>query len=482
MTSKSAITRSKVSRVSGLAYVPKAYMKKAIKWLLEHAAAALFLDPGLGKTGITLAALKVLFKQGMINRVLVIAPLRVCYSVWPREVEKWADFQHMKIGVLHGPEKEDVLRSDAEILVINPEGLQWLLAKEVFKHLKAEVLIVDESTRFKNSQSIRFKNLRGVIGKFRYRWILTGTPMSNGFLDLFAQLYIVDEGRALGRYITHYRNKYFDRTGFGGYTWELREGSERAIYRAIKPYALRLQAEDFLELPKVVEVNVTVDLPPKVRDIYESMENEAFAIIDEEGFGAGHAAAALNKCRQIANGALYRDDSKEFVSLHYEKCMALESLLEERNGRCTLVAYEFEHDYKQSEKYFGKKLPRIGGGVSAKEADKLVAKWNAGDLPVLLVHPASAGHGLNMQDCELADAIVWYGLTFDLELWDQLNRRLYRQGAKFKQMYIYRIIAANTVEYGMIRSIEKKDKKQKNFLQALKRYRTDKVTNRRSAK
>ena len=446
-------------------------MKRAIKWLTQHLSAALFLDPGLGKTGIVLATLRILFRKDLARRALVIAPLRVCYAVWPAEAKKWLEFEHLNVAVLHGPGKEKALRSDAQILVINPEGLQWLFQAKNWKALNADVLVIDESTRFKNSQSQRFKQLRRFIRHFRYRWILSGTPIPNGYMDLFAQIYLVDEGRALGAYITHYREKYFTPSGFGGYDWQLKPESEEQINTAIAPYVLRLQAEDYLELPDVVETDIQVQLPPKVRKIYDQMEDEAFTEIEGEAFGAGHSAAALNKCRQICNGALYKNDSREYVALHDEKLKALEELLEERSGRSTLVAYQYEHDWKQLERRFGA-LPRIGGGVTARAAERYIAEWNAGELPVLLVHPASAGHGLNLQYCATADAVVWYGLTFDLEQYDQLNDRLYRQGAAYAQMYIYRITAAETVELAVLRALRRKARTQRSLLSALKAYRT----------
>lgn len=448
-------------------------MTRAIKWLLQHPSAALFLDPGLGKTGIVLSALRILFGKGMIERVLVVAPLRVCYSVWPEEVAKWTEFSHLTVAVAHGPKKEEALTSGAQILCINPEGLQWLMQAKNYKRLGADVLVVDESTRFKNTRSQRFRLIRNAVKRFRYRWILTGTPLANGYLDLFGQIFLIDDGRALGAYITHYRNQFFTSTGFGGYSWVLKPDADGEINKAIQPYALRLKAEDYIDLPEVVETTIQIDLPPKARKVYDQMENAAFTVVDGETFGAGHSAAALNKCRQIANGALYKDGSKDWVGLHSEKAKALESLLEERNGHCTLVAYQYEHDYKALEKHFGKELPRIGKG-SATTDKALVRAWNAGELPVLLVHPQSVGHGLNMQSCPTADAIVWYGLSYDLELWDQLNRRLYRQGAAFKQMFLYRIIARDTVELAVIRALEGKHRKQSAFLDALKAYRAPK--------
>src|SRR5690625_4285127 len=261
MTSKSATAKNKVSRLYGLPYKPRPYMTRAIKWLLQHPSAALFLDPGLGKTGIVLSALRILFGKGMIERVLVVAPLRVCYSVWPEEVAKWTEFSHLTVAVAHGPKKEEALTSGSQSLCINPEGLQWLMQDKNYKRLGADGMVVDVSTRFKNTRSQRFRLIRNAVKRFRYRWILTGTPLANGYLDLFGQIFLIDDGRALGAYITHYRNQFFDPTGFGGYSWVLKSGADGEINKAIKPYALRLRAEDYIDLPDVVETTIQIDLP-----------------------------------------------------------------------------------------------------------------------------------------------------------------------------------------------------------------------------
>lgn len=473
MTSKSATAKSKVSRVSGLPWKPRGYMRRAVRWLLEHAGAALFLDPGLGKTSITLAAIKILLKEGMLEKVLIIAPLRVCYSVWPREIDKWADFQHITYAICHGPDKETAIRQDVNIYLVNPEGLEWFFSN--WKLVKPDTLVVDESTKFKNMKSIRSKILAGFLPKFNRRWILTGTPAPNGLLDLFGQIYIVDLGLALGRFITHYRNAYFDATGFGGYTWKLRDGSDKRIYKKLKPYVLRLQAEDYLDLPSVVENDIVVILPPKAMVIYEEMEEEAFVEINSTTeINAENAAAATSKCRQIANGAAYIEDGK-YVDLHTMKLEALESVLEERGGRPVLVAYEFRHDYERACRYFKTKFPVIGGGISAKQADLHVQAWNAGELPVLWVHPASAGHGLNMQGCDDADCIVWFTPTWDRELYDQLIARLRRQGSRLKRLYVHRIVGYLTVDFAVLRALAKKDAVQRGLLNALRTYRKEKI-------
>jgi SNF2 family DNA or RNA helicase len=473
MTSKSATTKNKVSRLCGLAWKPLPYMRRAVKFLLEHGGAALFLDPGLGKTSITLAALKILLKEGVVERVVIVAPLRVIYSVWPNEIQKWNDFQHITFSICHGAEKETAIRQNAQIYLVNPEGLEWFLSN--WKLVKPDTLVVDESTKFKNSQSKRFKILRPMLGKFKRRWILTGTPAPNGLLDLFSQMYIVDEGRSLGRYITHYRNEYFDACGFGGYDWRIRKGADVLVYKKIKPYALRLQAEDFIDLPDMVENDVYVDLPTKAFETYFKVELTAFAELEDGAeLNPASAAAAVSKCRQISNGAVYatlRDSLSKAVNVHDAKMEALESILEERGGKPVMVAYEFVHDYSHACEYFRQTFPFIGGGVSPKRADELVRAWNAGELPVLFVHPQSAGHGLNMQENEESDCIIWMSPPWDLELYDQLNRRLRRSGAKFNRLFVHRLIGRSTVDEIAAAVLRGKNRTQKKLLDYLKTYR-----------
>ena len=264
-------------------WTPHSYQKKAVKFLIEHAAGALFLDPGLGKTSITLAAIKLLKQKKVLNKVLIIAPLRVCHSVWPQELKKWADFEKLKMVVLHGPDKDLKLKEEADICVINFEGLDWLLGVEKtkgnnnktkisvnlkkFKSLGFDTLVVDELSKLKHTNTNRFKAMKLVLQTFSRRWGLTGSPASNGLMDLFGQCYILDMGRTLGQYITHYRSKYFEQ-GFDGFSWTLREGAENEIYERLNPLVLRMSANDYLDMPEIIENNILVDLPKKIMEIY----------------------------------------------------------------------------------------------------------------------------------------------------------------------------------------------------------------------
>lgn len=478
-------------------WTPHDYQKKAIKFMIERMAAALFLDPGLGKTSICLGAFKILKKQGMVQKAYIVAPLRVCYSVWPREIEKWADFNGLKVEVLHGPDKEEALKREADIYVINPEGLEWLFGvKKVrsertgkvsvthdtkrVKSLKLEdaMLIVDESTKFKHSGSQRFKILRPILPRFRRRYILTGTPAPNGLMDLFGQVYILDLGKSLGQFITNYRNTFFDATGFGGFEWVPKPDTPKKIETLLKPLALRMEARDYLELPEEVVNPIYVDLPADAMRVYKEMEVEMLAMLEgQEVVTAVSAGAASNKCRQIANGGIYREDyiraqakcrSERWLDLHTAKIDATVDLVEELNGKPVLIAYDFEHDLHRLLKAFGKDTPYIGGGVSGAKAAAIECAWNRGEIPILLGHPAAMGHGLNLQ--EAGQHIIWHSLTYDLELYDQFIKRVLRQGNKHSRVFIHQLVARGTVDELILLALGDKNHTQQTFLKALKGY------------
>ena len=486
---------------------PHAYQKKAVKWLLEHAGAGLFLDPGLGKTSITLGALSILKKQKVSGISLVIAPLRVCHSVWPAEVEKWTDFNHLRVGVLHGKNKEQILEDAIDgdkydILCINPEGLEWLfgVTKVRGRNNKVRVeldkkrmrwlfgpgcltdLIVDESTKFKHSSSVRFKILKEALDRFRRRWILTGTPSPNGLLDLFGQIFIVDMGASLGQYITHYRKQFFLPTGFGGYTWRPQPDAEKQIYAKLKKLVLRLDANDYLELPELVPNIIKFDLPEKARDLYDAMEDDMVADVESGKITALSAASAMIKCAQIANGGVYKQTdplvstkrkkgADSWDRVHDCKDEIVADLVEEISGQPVLIAYEFEHDLQRLLEVFGKDTPYIGGGVSAKRSKEIEQSWNRGEIPVLLGHPAAMGHGLNLQNA--GNHVVWYGLTYDYELYDQFIRRVLRQGSKHKRVFVHHIIARDTVDELKLFALRRKKKGQSALLDALRVYVRD---------
>jgi SNF2 family DNA or RNA helicase len=486
------MTQYELFKPSAKPWTPHSYQKKAVKFLLEHAAGALFLDPGLGKTSITLAAIKMLKQKKVLDKVLLIAPLRVCYSVWPKEVEKWEDFNDIKVVVLHGPNKDALLKTEADVYVINPEGLEWLLQVEKtktaqgktkvsvdlrrWKQLGFDTLVVDELSKFKHINTNRFKALKLVLHTFRRRWGLTGSPAPNGLMDLFGQCYILDQGRTLGQYITHYRMKYFV-PSHDGFSWNIREGAEQEIYERLSPLALRMAADDYLDMPTLIENNIRVDLPEKVMEIYDRLENDLIAKLDAKVVVASNAAAASMKCRQVANGGIYLDpevealvklpkSKREWVNLHTEKVDALADLIEELQGSPILVAYDFEHDLDRLRERLGQDVPYIGGGVSAKRSAELEKAWNAGRLPVLLGHPQAMAHGLNLQ--EVGHHVCWHSLTWDYELYDQFIRRVLRQGNKSKKVFVHHIIARNTIDHAILAAVKSKRNGQNALFAALK--------------
>lgn len=482
---------------SPVPWTPHAYQKKGIKFLIEHACAALFEDPGLGKTSQVLGAIKILKAKKLLSKVLLIAPLRVCYSVWPKEIEKWEDFNGLKIEILHGPDKDEALKRDADIYVINPEGLDWLLqtkkTKKVsaktgkvttvievdlrrFKKLGFDTLVIDELTKFKHTGSGRFKALKLVHKTFGRRWGLTGSPASNGLLDLFGQCFILDEGRALGPFVTHYKMKYFNPVDKNGFVWVPREGAADEIYERLSPLALRMAAEDYLDMPLLIENNIKLDMPEDVKAIYDRLEEDLIAKIDDRVVVATNAAVASGKCRQVANGGIYHDPEvttmgfklikgkREWTNLHYAKVDALEDLVEELQGSPLLVAYDFGHDLARLRERFPKAA--FACDYNMKQFTQLEAAWNRGEIPLLFGHPQSVGHGLNFQEC--GNHVAWHSMTWDFELYDQFIRRVRRQGNKSKKVFVHHFLMRDTIDEIMLYALKSKNRGQQALFNGLK--------------
>lgn len=449
------------TRLGSRPWTPHEYQLKAVRHLLERGGAGLFLDPGLGKTSSTLAALLVL-KHHHETPALVLAPLRVAQLVWPAEARKWTDFHELKVVVLHGPRKKDLIHEPADIYVLNYEGLDWFLEADGIEATGVKTLIVDESTRLKNSQSKRFKALRKHLNKFRRRWILTGTPQPNGLEDLWAQIFLLDGGLALGRYITHFREMFFDPPTYGGFDWKPKPGAADEIYTRIRPYALRMSAEDYLEMPELVYNNIAVELPKDARAIYNMMYEQFIILLNAETIMAANAAVAGNKCLQICNGALYTHliEQNDYEELHTAKLDALEDLVNELSGKPVLIFYQYNHDLARIKTRLGGAGACLAtGGATAVQA------FNAGAVPWLLAHPASAGHGLNLQ--ETSNHVIWFGLPWSLELYDQAVRRVYRQGNPNTHVFVHNIIAQDSIDEKVMRVLAGKDKSQKALFAAL---------------
>jgi SNF2 family DNA or RNA helicase len=456
------MTSTPLYQPSGEPFTPREYQKVAIKFLIEHACAGLLLKPGLGKTASTLATISFLKKRKVLGKVLIIAPLRPCYTVWPREIRKWADFNHLTCAIAHGPDREAALRADVDIVLINPEGLDWLLGTEKRKagtRLSVTVdmkrwksLGFDELSKFKHHTTGRFKGLKHVLHTFSRRWGLTGSPSSNGLMDLFGQCYVLDMGNALGPYITKFREEFFYPDKYG-YNWTLKPGAEERIYQRIEPLMLSMGYEH-LDMPEKIENVITVQLPDAVRDIYVGLEKDFITAIDQRLVTAANAASASTKLRQVANGGIFLDPQvlasglrlpksrREWAHLHTEKVTALRDLVDELQGDPLLVAYDFEHDLDRLRAAF--KDGVFACDYNMRQFATLEEKWNRGEIPLLFGHPQSIGHGLNLQ--EAAQNVCWHSLTWNRELYDQFIDRVWRQGNKFKHVFVHHIITEGTVD------------------------------------
>lgn len=449
---------------------------RAIKLLLSQGSAGLFLDPGLGKTSTVLASFKILKAKSLAKKMLIIAPLRPALKTWPDEIKKWEEFSSLTYTILHGDSKDLNLQKDVDVYIINPEGLAWLLDPSR-KHLLPtfDILCIDESSKFKDSTTKRFKLLKPLLQTFKRRWILTGTPAPNGLEDLFGQIYILDLGRSLGRYITHFRNNFFIRSGYSMYEWKPRPEAFSEVVEKISPLILQLSAEDYLSMPELVYRNIQVTLPDKVFQKYRDVEELFITAMEEGNIVAANAAVAGVKCRQIANGAVYKDSTfedvkkGEYVKFHDEKLDALEGLLAELSSP-VLVLYEFDHDRARILDRLGE-VPVLGSGLSDKKLDSTIDRFNAGDLPVLLGHPASMGHGLNLQG--KCHHVIWFGITWNLEYYDQAIARVYRQGQKAEHVFVYHIVASGTLDEKVLRVLTSKDRTQQNLLASLSKHRAE---------
>jgi SNF2 family DNA or RNA helicase len=462
-------------------YNPLPFQQKAISLVCEKPGSALLLDPGMGKTAITLAAHCVLQHHQMIKATLVIVPLRPMHLTWPAEIAKWDQFKHLKVSTIHGSANARLaaIEKKADVYLINPENVAWLVAMlngslGLFGTTPG-LLVVDESTRFKNAQSVRFKALKTILPLFERSTILTGTPAPQGIEDLFAQFQIVDGGKRLGRFITHFRKLFMFATPLrigGGRTideWHVRPGAAQMVAGAIADVSLRLQAEDYLTMPDISYNVIPVELPKAVRSVYKALADDLVAQVGDQKLTAVTAAAATMKLRQITNGWAYNESGS--VHVHDAKLDALADLVEEQAGTPLLVAVAFLHEVDAIRERLkgvlpaGTNVPYLGGGVSKTAANDTVAAWNDGQIPVLLVHPTSVAHGLNLQAG--GHAVCWFGLTWNLEEHIQTNARVYRQG-QTKPVVIHYLAAKDTVDESIADALASKSDLQSAILNRLK--------------
>ena len=441
-------------------YVPHDYQQYATEYIKSHPVAAVLLDMGLGKTAISLTALlDLLFDSFEAHRILVIAPLRVARDTWPAEIEKWDHLSMLTYSVAVGSEKDRkaALMRDADIYIINRENVQWLVEQSGIP-FTFDTVIVDELSSFKNHQSKRFKALMKVRPRIKRIVGLTGTPSANGLMDLWAEFKVLDMGQRLGRFIGMYRNNYFrpdKRNGQIIYSYKLLPGADKAIYKQISDITISMKATDYLKMPELVMNTHTVELSDDEREHYDELKQTLVLQLPEKEITVANAAALTGKLLQMANGAIYDDDG-DHIHIHYRKLDALEDLIEGANGKPVLVAYWFKHDLERIKSRF--KVREIKSSSDIRE-------WNAGKIPVAVIHPASAGHGLNLQTG--GSTLIWFGLTWSLELYQQTNARLWRQGQQ-DTVVIHHIITDDTVDGRVLKALQSKEKIQDSLIAAVK--------------
>lgn len=442
-------------------YSPHDYQRYAAEFIITHPVAALLLDMGLGKTSITLTAIKdLLFDSFEIHKVLVVAPLRVARDTWSAEIEKWEHLKNLRYSVVVGTVQERLkaLTTTADIYIINRENIQWLV-EESGLPLDYDMAVIDELSSFKNHQSKRFKAFMKVRPKLNRIVGLTGTPAGNGLMDLFAEFKLLDMGERLGRLIGQYRNAYFQpdkRNGMVIYSYKPLPDSEQRIYDKISDITISMKATDHLTMPELVSTEYAVQLSDKEREKYDRLKKDLVLSTEDNEVTAANAASLSNKLSQMANGAVYSDD-ESIIEIHDRKLDALEDIIESMNGKPLLVAYWFKHDLERLRKRFE---------IREIKTSRDITDWNSGKISVALIHPASAGHGLNLQSG--GSALVWFGLTWSLELYQQTNARLWRQGQTADTVVIQHIIAKSTIDEQIMNALKAKDTTQAALIAAVK--------------
>lgn len=440
-------------------YQPHPYQVYSTDFILQHKEAGLFLEPGLGKTVISLTAIwMLLYDYFDATKVLVIAPLRVARDTWSRECEKWAHLNGLVISKVLGSEKERkmALYKRADVYVINRENVEWLVKT---KEWDFDTVIIDELSSFKSPSAKRFKALKKVRHKIKRIVGLTGTPAPNGLLDIWSQIYLLDGGERLGRTFSGYRSRYFHPQKYinGGIPtdYALNEDAEEKIYEKISDICISMKALEYLDMPECLFNKVEVALFEKEMKLYRKLERDLLLPLEDSDVDAANAAVLSNKLLQMAGGAVY-DEFSDVQRIHDRKLDALEDLVEAANGKPVLVYYSFKHDKDRIQERFN------AGEINTSED---IAKWNAGQMQMALCHPASAGHGLNLQDGGCT--IIWFGLTWSLELYQQANARLWRQGQK-QTVVIHHIIAKDTIDERVMYALEEKDTSQAALIEAVK--------------
>lgn len=445
-------------------FKPWNYQEYAINHIIDNKAAGLFLDMGMGKTVSTLTAIDDLLFLGEVNKVLVIAPLRVAEDTWTTEASKWDHLNHLRISKVLGKPKDRIraMNTPADIYVTNRENVEWMV-KEYFDKWPFDMCVIDELSSFKSSKAVRFRALKKVRPYFKRIVGLTGTPAPNSLIDLWPQVYLLDGGHRLGKTITGYREQYFrpgQRNQFVVYNWNLKEGAEEAIHKKISDICISMMAKDYLDIPERIDNTIEINLPTAALNKYKQLEKDLVLELGEDDITAANAAVLTNKLLQMSNGAIY-SESHQVVEVHEEKLKALLDIIEAANGKPVLIFYSFKHDFDRIVSFLkSNKIKAVG-----LEDSKDIKKWNEGNILVLLVHPAGAGHGLNLQYG--GNIIVWFGLTWSLELYQQANARLHRQGQK-ESVIIHHLVSKGTVDEDVMKALGNKEINQNTLLEAVK--------------
>ena len=444
-------------------FIPHDYQKIAIEKIIDGPAVGLFLEMGLGKTVSALTAIQeLIYDYFDVSKVLVIAPLRVTQSTWSGEIEKWDHLQGLRLSKVLGSEKQriEALHQPADIYIINRENTEWLV-DYYGRKWPFDMVVIDELSSFKNPRSKRFRALRKVRPLIKRIVGLTGTPAPNGLIDLWSQIYLLDQGERLGKTLTGYRNRYFDpgrRNQNIVFEWIPKPFAEERIYEKISDICVSMKAEDWLQLPGRIDNAIEVELPEKAKSQYKQLERDLILPLLDSDVTAANAAVLTNKLLQMANGAIY-DEFGEAKEIHDAKLEALEEVVEAANGKPVLVVYSYRHDLDRIKNQLKKYKPRT------LDSDQDVQDWNAGKTQVLLLHPASGGHGLNLQTG--GNIIVWFGLTWGLEYYQQANARLYRQG-QIERVIVHHIVAKGTMDEEVLKALTGKAATQNDLMEAVK--------------
>ena len=435
------------------------YQNRSVEFIIKKQRCGLFLEMGLGKTASTLTAIADLSGGAIVNKVLVIAPLRVANSVWAQEAKKWRHLSHLRVSVCTGSSKQRLtaLQTEADVYVINRENVDWLV--DFYKtKWPFDMVVVDESSSFKNPSSKRFRAIRKILPYTHFMVLLTGTPSPNGLLDVWAQIYMVDFGQALGRTMTAYKQRFFE-ADYMGYKFTPREGSAQKIHDLMVPHVIHMSAEDYLELPARIDLIERVEMEPEALRKYKDFEKSLLAELPSGDVVEATTAAVLaNKLLQYANGCMYTDEHGNWGEIHAEKLDRLAEIIEDNPNENLLVAYNYKFDLERLKARFPQ------ARVLDKE-QQTIDDWNAGRIKLLFAHPASAGHGLNLQSG--GNVVVWFGLTWSLELYQQFNARLHRQG-QFNTVRVLHVVCKGTIDERVLSVLSTKDITQKALLSALK--------------